>query len=95
MKIHIKKFGTTLVSRPSGKEAWLAFQPTLNEASQNEEIIVDFEGVVVLTPSWADEFLSPLYNNFGNKVVLQNTNNPSVQATLSILNKQFEKEIRS
>jgi hypothetical protein len=94
MKIHIKKFGTTLVSRPSGKEAWLAFQPTLNEASQNEEITVDFEGVVVLTPSWADEFLSPLYNNFGNKVVLQNTNNPSVQATLSILNKQFEKEIR-
>ena len=91
MTIYIKKFGTTLVSRPSGKEAWLAFQPTLSEAPQDEEITVDFEGVIVLTPSWADEFLSPLYNKFGNRVVLQNTDNPSVQASLAILTKQVGK----
>ena len=87
MRIQINKFGTTLVSRPSGKEAWLAFQPTLNEIPENEEIIVDFEGVVVLTPSWADEFLSPLYERFRNKVKLQNTDNPSVVASLEILKK--------
>lgn len=87
MIIKVNKFGTTLVSRPSGKEAWLAFQPTLNEIPENEEIIVDFEGVVVLTPSWADEFLTPLQNRFKNKVELQNTNNPSVTATLVILKK--------
>ncbi|HUD44862.1 MAG TPA: hypothetical protein VMR41_04930 [Patescibacteria group bacterium] len=50
MIIQLKKFGTTLVSRPSGKEAWLAFQPTLNQTAPVEEIVVDFEGVVVLTP---------------------------------------------
>jgi len=87
MRIQVNKFGTTLVSRPSGKEAWLAFQPTLNEISENEEIIVDFEGVVVLTPSWADEFLSPLRNRFKDRVKLQNTDNPSVSATLTILGK--------
>lgn len=87
MIININKFGTTLVSRPSGKEAWLAFQPTLNEIPENEEIVVDFEGVVVLTPSWADEFLSPLQNRFKGKVKLQNTENPSVSATLAILEK--------
>ncbi len=87
MRIQVSKFGTTLVSRPSGKEAWLAFQPTLNEISDNEEIIVDFEGVVVLTPSWADEFLSPLRNRFKDRVKLQNTDNPSVSATLTILGK--------
>ena len=64
MIVQIKKFGTTLVSRPSGKEAWLAFQPVLNQISTTEEIIVDFEGVVVLTPSWADEFLTPLREIF-------------------------------
>ena len=42
MIIQLKKFGTTLVSRPSGKEAWLAFQPTLNEFPLGEEIIVYF-----------------------------------------------------
>lgn len=88
MTISLKKFGITLVSRPSGKEAWLAFQPVLNEISKDEEIIVDFEDVVVLTPSWADEFLTPLYKRFDDKVELSNTNNPSVSATLAILAKQ-------
>ncbi len=87
MRIQVNKFGATLVSRPSGKEAWLAFQPTLNEIPENEEVIVDFEGVVVLTPSWADEFLSPLYERFKDKVKLQNTDNPSVTASLEILKK--------
>ena len=88
MIIPLKKFGTTLVSRPSGKEAWLAFQPVLNEISADEEIIVDFDGVVVLTPSWADEFLTPLYKRFSDKVRLNNISNPSVSATLAILAKQ-------
>ncbi len=85
MTIDLKKFGTTLVSRPSGKEAWLAFQPVLNEAPSEETIIVDFEGIVVLTPSWADEFLTPLRAAFKNKVQLMNITNPSVKATLDIL----------
>ena len=85
MIIQLKKFGTTLISRPSGKEAWLAFQPVLNEISGDEEIIVDFANVVVLTPSWADEFLTPLYTRFGGKVKLINTNNSSVKASLAIL----------
>lgn len=88
MIIPLKKFGSTLVSRPSGKEAWLAFQPVLNEVSENEEIIVDFNDVVVLTPSWADEFLTPLQKRFNNRVKLHNTDNPSVAATLAILAKQ-------
>lgn len=87
MIVQLSKFGTTLVSRPSGKEAWLAFQPTLNEVPESEEIIVDFEGVLVLTPSWADEFLSPLYGKFKDNVKLRNTENPSVTATLTILTK--------
>lgn len=87
MIIHLVKFGTTLVSRPAGKEAWLAFQPVLKEniQSENEEITVDFAGVMVLTPSWADEFLTPLHERYKNRVKLQNITNPSVEATLSIL----------
>ncbi len=87
MNIELKKFGTTLVSRPAGKEAWLAFQPVLKGIPPGEKIIVNFDGVVVLTPSWADEFLTPLRNNFKDKVNLINTNNPSVEATLSILDR--------
>ena len=87
MIIELKKFGTTLVSRPSGKEAWLAFQPILKDISNTEHIEVDFEGVMVLAPSWADEFLTPLRSRFNDKVKLVNTDNASIKATLAILDK--------
>ncbi len=85
MIIKLNKFGTMLVSRPAGKEAYLAFAPTLRECKENEDIGVDFEGVEVLTPSWADEFLTPLFNLFKNRVNLKNTTNPSVTESLKIL----------
>lgn len=87
MIIQLKKFGTTLISRPSGKEALLAFRPMLNQINENEEVIIDFEGVMVLTPSWADEFLTPLSKQFGKQIQLCNIDNSSIKATLSILNK--------
>ena len=86
MIIQLKKFGTTLISRPSGKEALLAYTHTLDQVNQKEEILIDFSGVIVLTPSWADEFLTPIFKRFRKRVTLQNTNNPSIKATLSILN---------
>jgi len=85
MHILVKKFGTTLVSRPSGKEAHLAFRPTLQNFSSDEDMIVDFNNVITLTPSWADEFLTPLMQEYGKRVKLVNINNPSVVETLKIL----------
>lgn len=85
MIIKLNKFGTTLISRPSGKEAYLAFQPTLRGYGESEAIEVDFEGVEVLTPSWADEFLTPLFNTHKNLVSLRNITNPSVVESLKIL----------
>ncbi|MEK7172113.1 MAG: DUF4325 domain-containing protein [Patescibacteria group bacterium] len=41
------------------------FQPTLREFSNDEELEIDFSGVLTLSPSWADEFLSPLLNPIG------------------------------
>ncbi len=85
MKIFLKKFGTVLVSRPSGKEAYLAFQPVLKDLKIYEKLEIDFEGVAVLTPSWADEFLTRLQKDYPGRVRYENTENPSVKATLEIL----------
>jgi len=86
MLIQLKKFGIILNSRPAGKESYLAFKPTLSQKSENEKVTVDFNGVEVLSPSWADEFLTKLIDKYGNKVEFKNTSNASVQATLEILN---------
>lgn len=85
MKLKLEKFGTTLITRELGSEAFRAFQHTLRELPQNEELEIDFSGVLTLSPSWADEFLSPLLVQLGDRLVLLPSDNLSVQATLKIL----------
>ncbi|OHA27460.1 MAG: hypothetical protein A3C06_03385 [Candidatus Taylorbacteria bacterium RIFCSPHIGHO2_02_FULL_46_13] len=85
MKLQLEKFGKTLISRELGSEALKAFQPTLREFSKDEELEIDFSGVLTFSPSWADEFLSPLLNQLNDKLVLLPSDNLSVHATLKIL----------
>ena len=87
MIIELKKFGATLLSRQTGKEAFLALQPLLKDLQENENLEVDFDGVLTFSPSWGDEFLTPLLNVYGEMLILKNTSNLSVQATLDILQK--------
>lgn len=93
MKIELKKFGTTLISRQAGKEAFAAFQPTLKELTAGESLEVDFDGVITFSPSWGDEFLTPLHDQLGERFVLLSTDNPSVKATIELLEKIRNKKL--
>ena len=85
MRIQIVKFGDLLVSRPAGREAFLAMSAYLTkDLKKDEEIVVDFAGVKVITPSWADEVITKLAKKFTN-VKLINTDNSTVKATLKTL----------
>jgi len=88
MIIKLKKFGNTLISRQAGREAFAAFQPTLRNINPAEKLEIDFEGVLTFSPSWADEFLTPFIKEFGDRVILCTTDNPSVKATLEILERK-------
>lgn len=94
MVIELKKFGTILISRQAGKEAYAAFQPVLREIPESENIEVDFEGVITFTPSWGDEFLTPLHGKYGERLTLKNTENSSVQATLKLLEEISKKPFK-
>jgi len=85
MKLQLEKFGTTLISRELGSEAFKAFQPTLRELPKDEVLEIDFSGILTLSPSWADEFITPLLNELNDKLILLPSDNLSVQATLRIL----------
>ncbi len=94
MTIFLKKFGTILTGRQFGRESFSAFKPRLAELKKNEKVKVDFKGVTAFTPSWGDEFLRPLVNKFGNRLILKNTDNPSVKITLSLLEKIYNKKFK-
>lgn len=87
MKIYLKKFGTTLISRQAGREAFAALRSQLRDLQENENLELDFEGVITFSPSWGDEFLSPLAKEYGERFILINIGNPSVKATLELLEK--------
>lgn len=79
----MQKFGTILNSRPSGREAFLRAIQIVNGSLTSEKIILDFLGVEVLTPSFADEFLHLLKDKYrGREIRLENTESATVKETL-------------
>lgn len=87
MKVELKKFGELLISRPAGREAFLVMSAYLTrDMARNEKIELDFLGVKVLTPSWADEVITKLAEKFPN-IELVNADNATVQATVKTLKK--------
>ena len=83
MTVDISKFGDVLVSRPAGKEAFLMAKAYIfNNLNSSDSLQLDFSNVKVLTPSWADEFITGLKSKYKVKIEYLNTQNPSVEASL-------------
>ena len=86
MNIEISKFGDILVSRPTGKEAFLMSKAYIfNTLKTGEDITLDFANVKVLTPSWADEFITGVKENYSSEIHYLNTQNESVSASLKVI----------
>lgn len=64
----------------------------LKNVKQNEMIEIDFSGVKVLCPGWADEVVTKIAGRFSN-VKLSNTENVTVQATLKTLREYSDLKI--
>ncbi len=85
MKIEVKKFGEILTSRSEGREAFLVSRAYLKPVRDDESIELDFDGVKVLTPAWADEFISGIRSEYPQRVVCLPSDNPSVVESLKFI----------
>ncbi|MCL2270302.1 MAG: STAS-like domain-containing protein [Treponema sp.] len=73
-----------LMSRPAGREAFLMAKAYVFKGiTKNDEIILDFDNIKVLAPSWADEFITGIKSEYSDAIQFINTENPSVQASLN------------
>ena len=86
MILRMVKFGIILNSRPSGHEAVLRAKQILHGATDTE-IQLDFSKVEVLTPSFGDEFIKGLKNEYADKKVtfMEFEKNVVIKETLSFL----------
>jgi hypothetical protein len=83
MIIAANNFGDILMSRPAGREAFLMAKAyVFRDLNPSDDIILDFDGIKVLAPSWADEFITGLKSEYSNNIQYRNTENPSVKASL-------------
>jgi hypothetical protein len=83
MNIKINNFGENLLNRPAGREAFLMAKAYIfKNVTPSEEIILDFDKIKVMTPSWLDEFITGIKSEFNNELKYINTENPSVSASL-------------
>jgi hypothetical protein len=56
MNIEVNNFGENLLNRPAGREAFLMAKAYIfRDIKPSEEIILDFDKIKVMTPSWPDE----------------------------------------
>lgn len=88
MRIEIRKFGDILTSRPAGREAALAMKAYF-KPGPTEIVELDFADVLAVGPSWLDEVLSALRNEFGaDRVICLPSDNLSVRQSLDVIDQQ-------
>lgn len=86
MRIDVSGFGKVLISRPAGHEAFLSARAYHIPKDADEAIEMDFSNVQVLTPSWADEFIRGLREEFGaSRIKIIEGDNLSVKTTFETL----------
>jgi hypothetical protein len=88
MILELKKFGTILNSRSSGREAILRVKQIVNgEKDTADDLVLDFTGVEVVTPSFADEFIRGLRETYPKKEIkIQGTEgNPVLKDVIKIV----------
>jgi len=82
MTVKVSNFGDILMSRPAGREAFMMAKAYIFREIKNDDIVLDFDNVKVLAPSWADEFITGIKSEYSNPIQYINTENPSVKASL-------------
>jgi hypothetical protein len=89
MKLEIYKFGEILTSRPAGREAALSCLAYESGLRNTKIVLLDFDGVLVMTPSWLSEFVQTL-NEKSIKVGFLESQNPTVTSSIEFIESEIE-----
>jgi hypothetical protein len=87
MIINLKKYGEFLSSRPDGREA--ALSCLAYDAKNTKSLELDFEGIMVMTPSWLSEFIQTLKEKGISKINFIPSQNPTVISSIEIIESEI------
>lgn len=91
--IKFKKFGNVLSGREEGKETYKQLNKEIEGLKDNEILIFDLTDVDVLNPSYADETIVSLVQNYPEKIKLEGEISLAVRKSLEALERFWNLKI--
>lgn len=69
-----QKFGKFLIDRESGKNVYDILKRKMGKLTKAEKMVLDFNGVTILNPSFCDEVFGNLESEYPGIILIQNAN---------------------
>jgi hypothetical protein len=89
--IKISQYGEAFASRIEGREAALSTLAYFIDEDKPKKVILDFNHVQVMTPSWLGEFVQTLLSHGIKKIeFLQPIKNLTVQASIEFVEEEIK-----
>ncbi len=86
--VEIRKFGEALASRSEGREAGLSTLAYDFEGMPPDEVTLDFNNVLIMTPSWLGEYVQTLMSRGVKKINYINTS-PVVDSSIEFISEEI------
>ncbi len=83
--ISLAKFGEVFSSRQEGREAALSTMAYHLDKQKPETVVIDFDKVLIMTPSWLSEFIQTLKSQGIQQIKYKNTANKSVSSSVEVI----------
>ena len=84
-KIFLKSFGIYLNGREEGAAAFRVLEQELLALAEGEKLFFDLSGVIVLAPSWCDEFFGEAELKYPNKIVIDDSIHMGLRKSFEVI----------
>ncbi len=69
-KVFLKAYGTVLVGRKDGTEAFVALERNMRDMPEGEVLFFDFSDIITFAPTWCDEFFGEATIKYPGRIVI-------------------------
>ncbi len=88
LQIELKKFGQVFSSRSEGRETALSIIAYHFNKSEVQILTINFEEVLIMTPSWLSEFIQTLKQHGVSEIKYINHTNKSVASSIDMVEEE-------
>lgn len=84
-KKFLKSFGIYLNGREEGSAAFKILEQELLSLPEKEQLFFDFSDVIVLAPSWCDEFFAEAELRYPKRVIIDETIHAGLKKSFDVV----------